>query len=88
MARNHLPKNKRGNSPFFCFIAISCLSSASSCSRYLRGIVLRRGSLQILEQRAKFVLLAMLMLQLFRSFQPFCFFLRLSVHASTKTSNT
>ncbi|WMV24875.1 hypothetical protein MTR67_018260 [Solanum verrucosum] len=30
----------------------------------------------------------MLIIQLLRSFQPFCSFLRLSVHASTKTSNT
>ncbi|WMV45362.1 hypothetical protein MTR67_038747 [Solanum verrucosum] len=30
----------------------------------------------------------MLRLQLLCSFQPFCSFLRLSVHASTKTSNT
>ncbi|WMV08572.1 hypothetical protein MTR67_001957 [Solanum verrucosum] len=30
----------------------------------------------------------MLRLQLIRSFQPFCSFLRLSVHAFTKTSNT
>ncbi|WMV08476.1 hypothetical protein MTR67_001861 [Solanum verrucosum] len=30
----------------------------------------------------------MLSFQLLRSFQPFCSFLRLSVHASTKTSNT
>uniref|UniRef100_M0ZK89 Uncharacterized protein n=1 Tax=Solanum tuberosum TaxID=4113 RepID=M0ZK89_SOLTU len=51
--------------------------------------------LRILEQRAESVLsvnrqrfLAMLMLQLLRSFQPLCSFLRLSIHASTKTSNT
>ncbi|WMV38117.1 hypothetical protein MTR67_031502 [Solanum verrucosum] len=30
----------------------------------------------------------MRMLQLLRSFQPLCSFLSLSVHASTKTSNT
>uniref|UniRef100_M1DD12 Zinc knuckle family protein n=1 Tax=Solanum tuberosum TaxID=4113 RepID=M1DD12_SOLTU len=53
------------------------------------------SGLRILEQRAESVLsanrqrfLAMLMLQLLRSFQPLCSFLRLSVHASTKTSNT
>ncbi|KAG5577012.1 hypothetical protein H5410_057146, partial [Solanum commersonii] len=34
------------------------------------------------------VCLVMRMLQLLRSFQPFCSILRLSVHASTKTSNT
>ncbi|KAG5610284.1 hypothetical protein H5410_021565 [Solanum commersonii] len=50
--------------------------------------------LRKMEQKKKYVLLAnrqrclaMLRLQLLRSFQPFCFFLRLSVHASTKTSN-
>ncbi|KAG5571499.1 hypothetical protein H5410_061265 [Solanum commersonii] len=49
----------------------------------------------ILEQRVEFVLsanrqrcLVMLKLQLLRFFQPFSSFLRLSVHASTKTSNT
>ncbi|KAG5596032.1 hypothetical protein H5410_037264 [Solanum commersonii] len=49
--------------------------------------------LRIREQRAEFVLsvnrqrfLAMLMLQLLRSFQFFCSFLRLSAHASTKTN--
>ncbi|KAG5610223.1 hypothetical protein H5410_021504 [Solanum commersonii] len=49
----------------------------------------------ILEQRVESILtanrqrfLAMLMLPLLRSFQPSCSFLRLSVHASTKTSNT
>ncbi|KAG5571125.1 hypothetical protein H5410_060891 [Solanum commersonii] len=51
--------------------------------------------LRILEQMAESVLLenrqrclAMLMLQLLRSFQPFCSILHLSVHASTKTSYT
>ena len=53
------------------------------------------SGLRVLEQRAECVpsanrqvCLAMLRLQLLRSFQPFCSFLRLSVHASTKTSNT
>ncbi|KAG5595817.1 hypothetical protein H5410_037049 [Solanum commersonii] len=53
------------------------------------------SGLRILEQRAYSVLLmnrqrflAMLMLQLLHFFQSFCFFLHLSVHASTKTSNT
>ncbi|KAG5590364.1 hypothetical protein H5410_040878 [Solanum commersonii] len=32
--------------------------------------------------------LAMLKLQLLRSFQPFCSFLHLCIHTSTKTSNT
>ncbi|KAG5590491.1 hypothetical protein H5410_041005 [Solanum commersonii] len=51
--------------------------------------------LRVLEQRVECVptanrqaCLAMRRLQLLRSFQPFCSFLRLSVHASTKTSNT
>ncbi|WMV49706.1 hypothetical protein MTR67_043091, partial [Solanum verrucosum] len=51
--------------------------------------------LRQLEQRVECVpsanhqaCLAMCKLQLLRSFQPFCSFLRLSVHASTKTSNT
>ncbi|KAG5576950.1 hypothetical protein H5410_057084 [Solanum commersonii] len=53
------------------------------------------SELRILEQRAECVpsanrqvCLAMPRLQLLRSFQPFCSFLRLSVHASTKTLNT
>uniref|UniRef100_M1DT95 Uncharacterized protein n=1 Tax=Solanum tuberosum TaxID=4113 RepID=M1DT95_SOLTU len=53
------------------------------------------SGLRVLEQREKCVplanrqvFLAMLRLQLLRSFQPFWSFLRLSVHASTKTSNT
>uniref|UniRef100_M1DCR0 Uncharacterized protein n=1 Tax=Solanum tuberosum TaxID=4113 RepID=M1DCR0_SOLTU len=53
------------------------------------------SGLRILEQKAESVLsvnrqrfLAMLMLQVLRSFQPFRCFLRLSVHASTKASNT
>ncbi|KAG5595079.1 hypothetical protein H5410_036311 [Solanum commersonii] len=53
------------------------------------------SGLRILEQRAKSILsvnrqrfLAMLMLQLLRSFKPLCSFLHLSVHASTKPSNT
>ncbi|KAG5630793.1 hypothetical protein H5410_002510 [Solanum commersonii] len=51
--------------------------------------------LHILEQRAESVLLAIcqvcsaeIKLQLLCSFQPFCSFLRLSVHAFAKTSNT
>ncbi|WMV46676.1 hypothetical protein MTR67_040061 [Solanum verrucosum] len=53
------------------------------------------SGLRVLEQRAECVplanhqvFLAMLRLQLLRSFQPFYSFLRLSVYASTKTSNT
>ncbi|KAG5606382.1 hypothetical protein H5410_027874 [Solanum commersonii] len=53
------------------------------------------SGLRVLEQRTECVPsanhqvgLAMPRLQLLRSFQPFCSFLRLSVHASTKTSNT
>ncbi|KAG5585242.1 hypothetical protein H5410_045676 [Solanum commersonii] len=53
------------------------------------------SGLRILEQRAEFVLsanhqrfLAMLMLQLLHSFQPFCSFFHLHVHASTKTLDT
>ncbi|KAG5590278.1 hypothetical protein H5410_040792 [Solanum commersonii] len=52
------------------------------------------SGLRILKQREESVLsvnrqrfLAMLMLQLLRSFQPLCSFLCLSVHASTKTKN-
>ncbi|WMV25110.1 hypothetical protein MTR67_018495, partial [Solanum verrucosum] len=53
------------------------------------------SGLRILEQRAECFpsafrqeSLEKLRFQLLRSFQPFCSFLRLSVHASTKTSNT
>uniref|UniRef100_M1DS93 Uncharacterized protein n=1 Tax=Solanum tuberosum TaxID=4113 RepID=M1DS93_SOLTU len=53
------------------------------------------SGLHILERRVESVpsatrqvCLAMLRLQPLRFFQPFYFFLRLSVHASTKTSNT
>ncbi|KAG5600220.1 hypothetical protein H5410_031590 [Solanum commersonii] len=53
------------------------------------------SGLRVLEQRVECVpsanrqaCLAMLRLQLLRSFQTFCSFLHLSVHASTKTSNT
>uniref|UniRef100_M1DKW1 Late blight resistance protein n=1 Tax=Solanum tuberosum TaxID=4113 RepID=M1DKW1_SOLTU len=67
---------------------------SNDCSFHHRFDPLPSG-LCILEQRAESVLsanrqrcLAVLRLQLLRSFQPLYFFLRLSVHASTKTSNT
>uniref|UniRef100_M1DZ23 Uncharacterized protein n=2 Tax=Solanum TaxID=4107 RepID=M1DZ23_SOLTU len=70
------------------------IRQSADCSFHRLFYPLPSG-LRILEQRPESVLsanrqrcLAMLRLQLLRSFQPFCSFLRLSVHASTKTSNT
>jgi len=67
---------------------------STDCSFHCLFDLLPSG-LRILEQREEYVLLAnrqrflaILMLQLLRSFKPFCSFLHLSVHASTKTSNT
>uniref|UniRef100_M1E0B1 Uncharacterized protein n=1 Tax=Solanum tuberosum TaxID=4113 RepID=M1E0B1_SOLTU len=66
----------------------------ADCS-FHRLFYLAPSRLSALEQRAECVpsanfqaCLAMLRLQLLRSFQPFCSILPLSVHASTKTSNT
>ncbi|KAG5605893.1 hypothetical protein H5410_027385, partial [Solanum commersonii] len=64
-------------------------SSSPSCTS------LQHRRLRVLEQKEECVpstnrqvCLAMLKLLLLRSFHPFCSFLRLSVHASTETSNT
>ncbi|KAG5585417.1 hypothetical protein H5410_045851, partial [Solanum commersonii] len=82
-----------GDSPFFLLL-FGTIRRSADYSFYRLFYPLPSG-LCILEQRVESVLsanrqcfLAMLMLQLFRSFHPFCSFLHLRVHASTKTSNT